>query len=166
MELRKRGAIYFVPTNVKKDFNMLKKIIDIFSGNRIRKNLYSHRCILIVDDNELDRTVIRSTLEKLGCRILLAENGEIGYQIAVTEKPDLILSDCRMPHMDGIEMFKRIKKHAETKNIPFIYLTGVDTPKNIVDCFELGAENYMCKPINRRLLTSQIEMILKEHFPS
>ena len=68
-----------------------------------------------------------------------------------------------MPKLDGVEMTKKIKQHIETKDIPVIFLTGADSPKRVVDCFEVEAHNYMCKPINAKVLTSQIKEILDQH---
>ena len=122
------------------------------------------RCILIVDDNKSDLMLVRRTVEKMGHRVLTAENGKTGYELAKAEKPDLILSDCRMPEMDGVEMCKRIKEDPETKDIPLVFLTNVDTPKTVIECFDMGVDNYICKPINPKLVAAQIRTIFKEHF--
>jgi len=68
--------------------------------------------------------------------------------------------------MDGIEMVQLLKDNKETQGIPVIFLTGVDSPKNVVDCFEIDAENFMCKPINPKVLAAQIQQVLTEHFSS
>jgi len=120
--------------------------------------------VLVVEDSDVDRKIIVRALEKLTCRVLTAGDGQEGYEMALANKPDIILSDCSMPRMDGVEMCKMIKKSEEIKDIPIIFLTGLDSPKVVIDCFELDAENFMCKPINPRLLTSQVEQIIKEHF--
>jgi CheY-like chemotaxis protein len=120
------------------------------------------RRILIVDDNAIDRKLIQKTVEKIGHQALLAENGKIGYETARREKPDLILSDCLMPEMDGVDMCKLIKEDADTKNIPLIFLTGVDTPKNVIECFDMGVENYIRKPVKPKVLSSQIKSIFAE----
>ncbi len=127
---------------------------------------FEDRTVLIVDDNEVDRKLIAKTLMKMGCRVLTAVDGEIGLHIALSETPDLILSDCHMPNMDGVEMCRELKNSDETKEIPVIFLTGDTSPSKVVDCFELNVDNYMCKPINSKVLMSQIEDILTEHLPS
>jgi CheY-like chemotaxis protein len=144
---------------------MLDKISRLFK-NRKEFESNAERTILVVDDNEVDRKIIQTTLQKLGYRVLIAKDGHIGFEISKTEKPDVILSDCRMPRVTGTEMCKKLKEDVETKNIPVIFLTSIDTPKNVIDCFELDAHNFMCKPINTKLLTSQIRSVLEEHFPS
>ena len=71
-----------------------------------------------------------------------------------------------MPNMDGVEMCKELRDTEETKDIPVIFLTGDKSPSKVVDCFDLNADNYMCKPINAKVLMTQIEDILTEHLPS
>jgi len=127
---------------------------------------FADRTILVVDDNEVDRKIIVHALKDLGCKVMVAENGSEGYVKALSHKPDLILSDCNMPYMDGVAMYRQIKEDDKTKDIPIIFLTGVDSPRNVVECFSLEAENFMCKPINPKELTNQIRQILGEHFGS
>jgi len=119
--------------------------------------------VLVVEDNEVDRKIIVKTLGSLGCKVMVAENGSEGYVKALSHQPDIILSDCNMPYMDGVEMCRQLKEDEQTRNIPVVFLTGIDSPRNVVDCFSLEAENFMCKPINPKELNSQIEQLLKEH---
>lgn len=144
---------------------MLNKIRDFFSHNNRKKHdkWITGRCVLLVDDNRVDQMLVKNTLDRLGCRVLLAENGEEALQIAKIERPDIILSDCQMPKMDGIEMCKRFKEDPATRPIPLIFLTSIDTPQNIVDCFDVGVDSFMCKPINPKILTAQIRDVLEEH---
>ena len=131
-----------------------------------QNNQFKDRLILVVDDNVVDLKIVVHALKGLGCKVMTAENGSEGYVKALSHKPDLILSDCNMPFMDGVQMCKQIKEDNKTKDIPIIFLTGVDSPRNVVECFSLEAENFMCKPINPKALTAQIEQILSEHFDS
>lgn len=141
---------------------MFERILRLFIVKKVRPKDFIQRCILVVDDNEADRMLVQRMVEKMGHRILIAEDGNIGFEMAKAKKPDLILSDCRMPEKDGITMCKQLKGDPETKNIPLVFLTGVDSPATVVECFDMGVENYMCKPINPKILTSQIEIIFKE----
>ena len=132
------------------------------------KNLFkssgSSRCrILVVEDNELERQFLKRTLEKDGYRVMLAENGQIGFDKATQGEFDLFLLDCEMPVMGGVELCKRLKQNEKTYKIPLIFLTGLDTPKNIIDCFEGDCENYLSKPISGKLLVTEIKRILHEH---
>lgn len=141
----------------------MKKIFQKFFPSQQQ---FEDRTVLIVDDNDVDRKLIAKTLMKMGCRVMTAVDGEIGLHIALSETPDLILSDCHMPNMDGVEMCKELRDTEETKDIPVIFLTGDKSPSKVVDCFDLNADNYMCKPINAKVLMTQIEDILTEHLPS
>ena len=142
---------------------MFGKIAKIFGIKGSSSEDFVSRRILIVDDNEIDLKLIQKTVEKIGHQAILAENGKIGYEIAKAEKPDLILSDCKMPVMNGVDMCKLIKEDANTMNIPLIFLTGVNTPKSVIDCFDTGAENYICKPIKPKVLSAQIKTIFDEY---
>ena len=143
---------------------MFEKIFQLLGIKRASKEDFGSRCILIVDDNRADLLLVKRTVEKMGHRVLTADNGKVGFQLAKEEKPDLILSDCCMPEMDGVEMYRQMKEDQEIKNIPLIFLTGVDSPKAVVECFDMGADNYICKPINPKLLAGQITTIFREHF--
>jgi two-component system alkaline phosphatase synthesis response regulator PhoP len=145
---------------------MFGKIAQLLGIAKATNEDVQTRCILIVDDNESDLLLIQRTVEKMGHRALIARDGKSGYDIAKGQKPDLILSDCRMPGMSGVEMCKRIKEDPETKDVPFVFLTGDETPSTIVDCFDMGADNYMCKPINPKLVAKQIKAIFEEHLSS
>ena len=137
-------------------------MFDKIFGSRKSSRPAVSRKILIVDDNEIDRKVIQSTLEKAGYSTIQAENGQIGLQKAKQESPDLIFLDCQMPVMDGLTMCKKLKEEDDFKNIPVIFLTALDTPRNIIDCFEVDAENYLSKPISPKILTQQVKFILEQ----
>ena len=145
---------------------MLEGIFQLLGIKRAPKEDFGSRCILVVDDDKTDLLLIKRTVEKMGHRVLTAENGKTGFELVKAEKPDLILSDCRMPEMDGVQMCRHIKEDPETKNIPLVFLTSVDSPNTVVECFDMGVDNYICKPINPKLLAGQITTIFREHFAS
>ena len=141
---------------------MWKKFKNIFSTSKNdgRKNVQP--CILIVDDSEVDRKLIRGILKKAGYRILLAENGEVGLNIARAERPDLIVLDCEMPVMDGLQMCKNIKQPAKDYCPPVLFLTGSEPPINVINCFELEASNFLQKPVVAQQLLSEVANIFKD----
>ena len=143
---------------------MFEKIAQIFGIKGARQEDFVSRRILIVDDNDIDLKLVQKTVEKIGHQALTAENGKIGYEIAKRDKPDLILSDCKMPVMDGVDMCKQLKEGSDTKNIPLIFLTSVETPKTVIECFDMGVENYICKPVKPKVLSAQIKTIFEECF--
>lgn len=141
---------------------MFEKIKALFSGN---KNVFKNkeRCILIVDDSQIDRLLIDKIVRELGgYRILSAENGQQGLDIAKSEKPDLVILDCDMPVMTGHQMCQILKNDPKLKDIKVLFLTGINTPENVIQCFELDAQNYLPKPINAQDLIKEIKNIFNE----
>ncbi|HQP09958.1 MAG TPA: response regulator [Candidatus Omnitrophota bacterium] len=145
---------------------MFGKIASLLRIKTAPEKKFKSHCVLIIDDNAGDLLLIQRTVEKMGHRALTAQNGKVGLELAKAEKPDLILSDCRMPEMDGVEMCRRIKEDPQTRDIPLVFLTGVETPSIVVECFDMGVDNYICKPINPKLLMGQIKSIFEEHLNS
>jgi len=116
------------------------------------------RRILVVEDEPSQRLMLQRILEKQSAQVFLAENGDEGLRKAAEQFPDLILLDERMPVMTGLEMCKKLKELEVTKSIPIIFLTAADSPHEIVEHFELGAELHLSKPINAKELISQIQI--------
>ncbi|MCA9400438.1 MAG: response regulator [Candidatus Omnitrophica bacterium] len=141
-------------------FTKIKKIFGMTSPEVNARNA-SFR-ILVVDDNEVDRRVVKNILEKQGYQILTANDGKEAVRVAMQEKPDVIVMDCEMPELSGVKACQRLKEENETEHIPVIFLTGSDTPTNIIECYDLEAENYLTKPVNAKLLLKDIETILKD----
>ncbi len=138
---------------------MWNKIISFFSKTSQEHN---GKKVLLVEDSEVDRKIIENTLTKNGYHLFLAPTGEAGLELARKSKPNLIILDYMLPGMNGLDVCKSLKAHPDTKDIPILFLTCVDTPKNIIDCFEIGAENYLVKPITPKLLLTQVEMTLQD----
>ena len=102
--------------------------------------------ILIVDDSPDNLLVLFSYLEEKGFKVLLAEDGESGLQIAQSKAPDLILLDVLMPEIDGFETCRRLKAKPSTREIPVIFLTALSETVNKVQGFKLGGVDYITKP--------------------
>jgi CheY-like chemotaxis protein len=101
--------------------------------------------ILIVDDEPEISQVLSETLEQEKFEIIKAKNGAEGLEIALNEKPDLILLDIMMPVMDGIAVLKEIKINDALKNIPVIVLTNYSDTQKIAEAMENGAYGYLIK---------------------
>jgi CheY-like chemotaxis protein len=132
-------------------FNRLKS----FFKRSVSSSLAGRR-ILVVEDEAAQRLTLERILRKEGVTVVSADNGQQGLRKAVEFFPDLILLDERMPVMSGAAMCKELKKHEVTKDIPVIFLTAADSPEDVVEHFELGAEIHLAKPINAKDLVSQI----------
>lgn len=116
--------------------------------------------VLIVEDNEAIRDYIASSLSGK-FRLLVAENGKEGLELALKNIPDVIISDVMMLVMDGIEMCRQIKSNINTSHIPVILLTAKDSIQDKEEGYESGADSYLTKPFSARLLISRIHNILE-----
>jgi DNA-binding response OmpR family regulator len=118
------------------------------------------RKILIVDDNPSVLKLLNISLSKAGYNIVEAENGEVAFQVANKEMPDLIISDIMMPQMDGIELCWMIRENSEVPLVPFIFLTSFDDSEMEIRGFRAGADEYLNKPIDRKELLERVEELL------
>ncbi|WP_462253185.1 two-component regulator propeller domain-containing protein [Ekhidna sp.] len=116
--------------------------------------------VLVVDDNEDIRLFISEHLIS-NYRIMEAEDGEKALKIAQQEIPDIIISDVMMPRMDGYELCKALKLDDKTCHIPFILLTAKASNDSALKGFEIGADNYVTKPFNPKLLELRVRNILQ-----
>ncbi|TLP79769.1 response regulator transcription factor [Maribacter sp. ACAM166] len=118
--------------------------------------------ILIVEDTLAIREEVCDILEMEGYTVFQAGNGEIGFEIAVKENPDLIISDILMPPLDGYEMFQKLLSNDETRAIPLIFLSAKGEKEDIRFGMNLGAEDYLSKPININDLVNAVENKIKK----
>ncbi|NBU97158.1 MAG: response regulator [Spirochaetia bacterium] len=116
--------------------------------------------ILIVDDQPQISKILNDVLTKKGYSIVMAFNGEAGYQKALEIRPNLIIMDIMMPVLSGFDSAKKIKSHAELENIPIIFLTakGLDSDKDEAD--KLNAVGFVTKPFSPKSLLALVESIL------
>lgn len=117
--------------------------------------------ILIIDDVETNRFVLRNIISDMGHQPVLAENGVQGLKIMERIVPDLILLDVAMPEMDGFEFCEIIKKDIKTRNIPIIFISAFDEAQDIVKGFEMGGADYVTKPFIQEVVRSRVEVQLK-----
>lgn len=119
-------------------------------------------CILIVEDNKVNQTVMKGLLKKLGCETITAENGVEGVKAAENERIDLILMDCQMPVMDGFTATQTIRNLAPPKSeVPIIAVTANTTSKDREKCIDCGMDDYLEKPITLKSLKTALSRYLK-----
>ena len=118
--------------------------------------------ILIVEDNELNRDMLSRRLMRKGFEIVMAEDGQKGVEMSVSENPDLILMDLSLPVMDGWEATSTIKNFEETKEIPIIVLTAHAMAGDREKALDAGADEYDTKPIEFKRLLGKIKDFLNE----
>lgn len=117
--------------------------------------------ILVVDDEQDLLDLIEYNLKKEGYRVIKAENGVEALEIAKDQKPDLVLLDIMMPKMDGLEVCRRMRSDVNLHHIPVIFLTARGDEKTEVDGLEIGADDYITKPISTVKLISRIKAVLR-----
>jgi len=118
--------------------------------------------ILAIEDDGIMQSILRDTLKPEGFEFLLGATGQEGLDLARKERPDIILLDINLPDMSGMEVCRSLKSDAATRHIPVMMLTGQAWEvSNRVQGLELGAEDYMLKPISPRVLITRIRAILK-----
>ena len=118
--------------------------------------------ILVVDDNKVNRLLLSRNVELLGHRVSVAENGRVAMEMLATESFDLLLLDIEMPEMDGFQVLEAIKSDLAMRDLPVIVTSSVEGLDNIVRCIELGAEDYLPKPVNKVLLGARVASSLEK----
>jgi adenylate cyclase len=117
--------------------------------------------ILIVDDNETNRDILRTRLQPHGYDLLEACDGEEALASARQHLPDLILLDVMMPKIDGIEVCRRLKADADLPFIAIILVTAKADSKDVVGGLEAGADEYLTKPVDQAALVARVKSMLR-----
>ncbi len=115
--------------------------------------------ILVVDDEQSIVTLLQYNLQQAGYEVITAMDGEEGKDLAVLEKPDLIVLDLMLPKLDGIEVCKQLRQ--QKVSTPILMLTAKDDEFDKVLGLELGADDYMTKPFSPREVVARVKAILR-----
>ena len=122
----------------------------------------SPAAILVVDDNRDIRRILAKRLNNVANRVVLAENGWQGLQLAKKENFDLIITDIMMPEMNGYELLEQLKADPTLRHIPVIIISAMDNLESVIKSIEMGAEDYLLKPFNNVLLNARVEASLEK----
>ena len=117
--------------------------------------------ILVVDDDTAINELIKVNLELNGYEVIQAYNGIEGFALAKQEMPSAIILDCMMPDVDGFTVAQRIRQNEVTKDIPILMLTALSQLKDKVTGFNIGVDDYLCKPFEMEELQVRLRAILK-----
>jgi len=117
--------------------------------------------LLIVDDNEQNRDLLSRRLQRRGFDVLLANDGRAGVETAIAERPDLILMDMNMPHLDGWEATRQLKAQPDVAGVPVIGLTAHALEGDRERALEARCADYHTKPVDFPKLMAQIEALLQ-----
>ena len=115
--------------------------------------------VLIVDDEDSLRMIVRDELAQRGFEVRDAENGKVALEILTEKYQDIVVLDVRMPEMDGLEVLRHIRKDNLANKV--IMLTGVDELKIAKDSLDFGADDFMTKPFKFQSLFACIDRVMK-----
>ena len=119
------------------------------------------QCILIVEDDEDIRELIRYNLAKEGYNPVCVTSGEDALATARTEQLDLVILDLMLPGVDGFDVCKSLRANESTREIPIIMLTARAGEADIISGLEMGADDYLTKPFSPRILIARIRAVLR-----
>jgi two-component system cell cycle response regulator DivK len=118
--------------------------------------------ILVVEDTEDNRRILRDLLTRAGYELIEATDGESGVTMAATHRPDLILMDIQLPVFDGYEATRRIRANPDTKNIPIIAVTSYALSGDESKALAAGCNGYVAKPFSPRMILAMVQEFLPQ----
>ncbi|HAZ07127.1 MAG TPA: hypothetical protein DCZ01_01085 [Elusimicrobia bacterium] len=117
--------------------------------------------ILVIDDSALNRKYLEILLTNSGFRVHLAANGEEGLRKIETLHPDLVIMDVVMPNINGWEACRRIRAAIVNDSIPIVVITSKNTPQDMLQAFEVGANEFISKPIDESEMLAAVDRLLQ-----
>jgi two-component system phosphate regulon response regulator PhoB len=121
----------------------------------------SREKLIVVDDEDDILELLKFNLEREGYEVLCAATGEDALSLARSRNPDLIILDLMLPGIDGLEVTRMLKNEPKTHVIPIVMLTAKGEEADIVTGLELGADDYITKPFNTKVLVARIRAVLR-----
>jgi class 3 adenylate cyclase len=118
--------------------------------------------LLVADDNKVNRLLLGRSLEVLGHRVAMAENGRVALEMLRRERYDLLLLDMEMPEMTGFEVLEQMVADTQLRDLPVIVTSSLEGVAHVARCIELGADDYLPKPVNPVLLKARINSSLEK----
>jgi len=113
--------------------------------------------VLVVEDHEDTRVLLKTMLEMHGYRVALAEDGEEGVRLAHSERPCLVIMDASLPRLDGLAATRRIRSDSELKGVPVVFLSGHAQPDFRAAALDAGGTDFLVKPVSLEHLASVLE---------
>ena len=123
---------------------------------------YAPGHMLVVDDNRVNRLLLTRALQRHGHRVSNAENGRIAMEMLRSERFDILLLDIDMPEMNGFEVLEALLVDNNLREIPVVMTSASDELDRVVKCIEMGAEDYLVKPLNPILLRARVNASLEK----
>ena len=117
--------------------------------------------VLVIDDDPIQRTLVRGALEQTGARIVEAAHGRAGLEAVGRSRPDLVILDVIMPDIDGFAVCAKLRASRDTVHIPILMIAGLDDMDSIERAFEAGATAFLAKPINLLILGYHVKYMVR-----
>lgn len=118
------------------------------------------KIVLLVEDHEDSRIICTTILQHYGYTVLEAEDGEVGFHLAYTRMPDLILMDMSLPHADGCAVTERLKGNRSTAHIPIVALTAHALKADKERAQRAGVDSYLVKPCGPAQVVAEVERLI------
>jgi class 3 adenylate cyclase len=118
--------------------------------------------LLVVDDNRVNRLLLGRALEQLGHTVSFAENGREALEALRKRRVDLVLLDIEMPEMDGYQVLEALAADPSLRDLPVVMMSSVEEVDSVARCIEMGAEDYLFKPVNPVLLRARVAASLEK----
>lgn len=128
----------------------------------MEKNRQAGSTIMLVEDDELNRAMLRQLLQNCGYRVVEAGSGPEALEVASREHPIIILMDLDLPGLDGIGATRRIREQAELREIPILMTTAFDTPEIREAAYDAGCNEFLVKPLDPTKLKKLISSFSRE----
>lgn len=120
--------------------------------------------VLVVDDNKLIRVQLRDYVESLGYAVITAENGEEAFEVTRKHSLDLILLDIILPDLGGMELLEMLRQQKNLLQLPVIIISGLSGSESKLKALEIGADDYITKPVNYDELQAKMKTVLRKKF--
>lgn len=168
-EIQKFSSLDAAPTSHQESgINLPTSVRDLMTSLRLlgddsaRDEPSNYGAILVVDDNELNRSLLSRRLERQGYTVTVAETGLQALDLCRGADFDLVLLDIMMPEVNGIQVLEILKSDPDRRHIPVIMISALDEFDSVIRCIEIGAEDYLLKPFNPVLLRARISACLEK----
>jgi response regulator RpfG family c-di-GMP phosphodiesterase len=125
-----------------------------------KKSFRERKTVLFIDDESKWLKAVKMTLEGEPVRIVTADSGEAALKKLHQRAPDLILSDVRMPMMNGFDLFMKVKDDPKLKDVPYVFMSSIDDFDAMRTAKEIGADGYIEKPIDSEKIRSIVNDLI------